>query len=100
MRVQGNDKFDEVYRHIAEVMILADALWVLAHSLGGSRDETVKNELLDAYVYGGTVVNKHIAQRSPEEAVHAGNCLGLNQTSHRFATMPRDYIFATMPSFP
>jgi hypothetical protein len=26
--------------------------------------------------------------------------LGLNQTSHRFATMPRDYIFATMPSFP
>ncbi|CAI9632828.1 unnamed protein product [Alternaria burnsii] len=91
---------NDIYRHRAERLILADALWVLAYSFSGSQGIPAMNDFFKAYVHGGTVVNPRSAQRSQEEDIHTGSFLKVNRASHRSATMPRDYIFATMPSFP
>ncbi|OWY48660.1 hypothetical protein AALT_g8032 [Alternaria alternata] len=91
---------NNVYRHRAERTILADALWVLAYSFSGSQGIPAMNDFFKAYVHGGTVINPRGAQRTQEEDIHTGSFLKVNRASHRSATMPRDYIFATMPSFP
>lgn len=99
MRAQTTDDVS-VYRHRAERTILADALWVLAYSFSGSQGIPAMNDFFKAYVHGGTVINPRGAQRTQEEDIHTGSFLKVNRASHRSATMPRDYIFATMPSFP
>ncbi|CAN9289505.1 unnamed protein product [Alternaria alternata] len=99
VRAQTTDDVS-VYRHRAERTILADALWVLAYSFSGSQGIPAMNDFFKAYVHGGTVINPRGAQRTQEEDIHTGSFLKVNRASHRSATMPRDYIFATMPSFP
>ncbi|CAN9248082.1 hypothetical protein AA0112_g11857 [Alternaria arborescens] len=89
-----------IYQPEVERTILADALWVLAYSFSGSQGVPAMNEFFKAYVHGGTVVNPRSTQRTQDEDIHTGSFLKINRASHRSATMPRDYIFATMPSFP
>ncbi|KAG9186294.1 hypothetical protein G6011_02850 [Alternaria panax] len=99
VRAQAKDDV-MFYRYQTERTILADALWVLAYSFSGSQGVSVMNKFFKAYVHGGTVINPNRAQRSQDEDIHTGSFLRVNLASHRSATMPRDYIFATMPAFP
>ncbi|RYO07695.1 hypothetical protein AA0121_g11657 [Alternaria tenuissima] len=99
VRAQPTDIFN-IYQPEVERTILADALWVLAYSFSGSQGVPAMNEFFKAYVHGGTVVNPRSTQRTQDEDIHTGSFLKINRASHRSATMPRDYIFATMPSFP
>jgi hypothetical protein len=99
VREQAHDDIQS-HRHHLERIIVLDALWELACSFTRSWSDSVNHEFLKAYVHGGTVVNPHSVQRSQEEDIHIDNFLQVNRGSHRSALMPRDYIFATMPSFP
>ena len=79
--------------------VIGDSLWVLARSLV-VEGSTCCREFLEAYVHGGTVVNPHNRLRTHTEDIHIGNFLRVNLASPRSASLPRDYIFATMPQFP
>jgi hypothetical protein len=79
---------------------LLGALAALADSFCGSSQGSAFVDFMKAYVHGGTVINPCSTQRGLEEDIHTGKFLQNNRGSHRSATMPRDYIFATMPSFP
>lgn len=83
-----------------DVSTVKDSLWVLAYSFLGSRGIPGITEFLKAYIHGGTVINPRNPLRTVDEDIHMGNFLRVNLASHRMATMPRDYIFATMPQFP
>lgn len=80
--------------------IVRDALWVLAYSFMGTKGRDGVSEFLKAYVHGGTVTNPNHRLRTSQEDIHSGDFLQVNLASHRSATEPRDYIFATMPQFP
>ena len=99
MREQARDDSEDFRNHTKSVTLLT-ALFVLAHSFCGSQGESARAEFLKAYVQGGTVVNPHSSKRGLDEDIHSSRFLQSHITSHRSATMPRDYIFATMPSFP
>jgi hypothetical protein len=99
VRPQSHDDFD-LYRHQNEQTTLADSLWVLAYSIAGSEGVTAMTAFSKAYIHGGTVSNPKDRLRSNEEDIHSGIFLEVNRASHRSATMPRDYIFATMLEFP
>ena len=79
---------------------LSDELLVLAYSLSGSKGKFAVDESIKAYVHGGTIVNPRNAKRSQHEDIHSNGFVSAHRSSHRSATMPRDYIFATMTSFP
>ena len=100
VREQVGDAIDDFYRHQTESTTLADALWVLALSFTGRQGDSAVNEFIKAYVHGGTVVNPLRAKRRLDEDIHSEHFLENNRSSHRSATMPRDYIFAIMPPFP
>jgi hypothetical protein len=99
VRPQSHDDFD-IYRHQNEQTTLADSLWVLAYSIAGSEGVAAMTAFSKAYIHGGTVSNPKAHLRSNEEDIHSGFFLKVNRASHRSATMPRDYIFATMPEYP
>jgi len=99
LRDQASDDI-QLWEHVAERVTLMNALWNLAWSLTGSQSVTSGDEFIKAYVNCGTVVNPYSAKRSRDEDIHSRGFVQLNRGSHRSATMPRDYIFATMPSFP
>lgn len=46
------------------------------------------------------MINPKSPLRTEEEDIYTSDFLRVNLASHRSATMPRDYIFATMPQFP
>jgi hypothetical protein len=46
------------------------------------------------------VINPKSPLRTEEEDIYTSDFLIVNLASHRSATMPQDYIFATMPQFP
>lgn len=90
----------DIYRHQTDIQTIALNLKKLANSFCGSQSNTFIDEFVKAYVHGGTVVNPRSAKRSQHEDIHSGGFLLANRASPRSATMPCDYIFATMPSFP
>ncbi|KAI0380793.1 hypothetical protein F5Y04DRAFT_256723 [Hypomontagnella monticulosa] len=94
---QGDLNF---YRNQIDETIIRDSIWVLAFSFKGSEGVPGISEFLKAYVHGGVVVNPKSPVRTEEEDIYTGQFLRVNLASHRSATMPRDYIFATMPQFP
>jgi hypothetical protein len=86
------------HRQTAKTGVIISSLSRLAFSFDMSEYTLI--ELLKAYVHGGTFVTPRRVQRSQEEDIHSGDFVTANRASQRSATMPRDYIFATMPSFP
>ena len=90
----------QISQHYTKQATLLTALVILASSFCGSQADSVVVEFSRAYVHGGTVVNPHSTKRSLDEDIHSGLFSRINRASCRSATMPRDYIFATMPSFP
>ncbi|KAI4642646.1 uncharacterized protein J4E78_010119 [Alternaria triticimaculans] len=100
LREQARDAVDALFPLPSGSETLASALFILAQSFCGSIGENAIDEFLKAYVHGGTVVNPHSAKRGADEDIHSNGFVEANRASHRSATMPRDYIFATMPSFP
>jgi hypothetical protein len=90
----------QFYNHQNDQTSLEDSLWVLAYSFKGSVGIPGISEFLKAYINGGTVMNSNSLLRADYEDIHTGNFLKVNLASHRSATMPRDYIFATLPQFP
>jgi hypothetical protein len=53
-----------------------------------------------AYVDGGTIERPRPPERDATEDINTGMFREIQLSSNRCATMPRDYIFATMPQFP
>jgi hypothetical protein len=88
------------YHHQADLATLTDALWVLAYCVSGADGPSGITEFFKAYVHGGTVINSRSLLKEDHEDIHTGNVSSVNSASHRSATMPRDYIFATMTAFP
>lgn len=88
------------YKSQLDLSIVKDSLWVLAYCFKGSEGVPGITDFLKAYIHGGTVKNPKNPLRTVAEDIHLGNFLRVNSASHRVATMPRDYIFATMPQFP
>jgi hypothetical protein len=98
VRLQSRGDFG-FYRFHNELTTLSDSLWVLAFSIAGSEGKAAMVEFSKAYIHGGTVIKPKARLRSDKEDIHSGFFLKVNRASHRSATMPRDYIFATMPDF-
>ncbi|KAG7285927.1 hypothetical protein NEMBOFW57_008223, partial [Staphylotrichum longicolle] len=92
---------DKSYASQVDGTVIVDSLWVLAFCLKGIGVNGVAGitEFLRAYVYGGTIVNQNQVFKERED-LHSGAFMAVNLASRRSATMPRDYIFATMPQFP
>jgi hypothetical protein len=81
---------------------MLDSLWVLAFCFMGVGEDGDSGitEFVRAYVHGGTVANPQNELFMEHEDLHSGPFTAVNLASPRSATMPRDYIFATMPQFP
>jgi len=90
------------YRGRAEIERVADSLFALAHSFFGPQETQgdQSSEFIRAYVQGGIISRPKPPPRDDTEDIHTGIFRMVQLASNRRASMPRDYIFATMPQFP
>ena len=90
----------QIYRSQTDHQVVLDSLWVLASSLKGMGGVPGVTDFLKAYVHGGTMLNDHNITRTAQEDIHTGSFLENNSSSHRSATLPRDYFVAMMTQVP
>ncbi|KPM36151.1 hypothetical protein AK830_g10421 [Neonectria ditissima] len=96
----------DAYAYRNDVEMLLDCLWVLAYSFNGTQGEDGMegiNSFIKAYATCGTVVRTRPFERTSDDTlqtIEGGQFRLVNLASNRCATMPRDYIFATMTQFP
>ncbi|KAK7408172.1 hypothetical protein QQX98_009638 [Neonectria punicea] len=96
----------DAYAYRNDMEMLLDCLWVLAYSFNGTQGEDGMegiNSFIKAYANCGTVVRTRPFDRTPDDTIHTiegGQFRLVSLASNRCASMPRDYIFATMSQFP
>lgn len=97
-----NRPFD-AYAYQNDTEMVSDCLWVLAYSFSGSEGVEAIHDFIKAYMHGGTITRTKPPRRTEFENIHnmdRGRFRLVNLASNRSASMPRDYIFATMTQFP
>ena len=89
------------YKHQTDFTRSQESLWVLWYCFSsGAKTEVSLDDFAYAYVHGKTITQSKPRPRTVVEDIHAGYFLVVNLVSQRAASEPRDYIYATMPSFP
>ncbi|KAK5654584.1 hypothetical protein OQA88_7213 [Cercophora sp. LCS_1] len=100
-RPRGNQAHTRIlnpYEYYLSFQRVTDALFVLAHSF--NYQFSAMQDFIRTYISEGTVQRPAISPRTPTDDIFADKFLVMNIASLRTASMPRDYIFATMPQFP
>ncbi|KAF2741523.1 hypothetical protein EJ04DRAFT_5846 [Polyplosphaeria fusca] len=75
---------------------MLDSLLMLSNSFS----VTSPLAFIHAYASQGTIRRPKPPVKAESECLHTDDFCLIHQASNRSATMPRDYVFATMPQFP
>ncbi|MCJ1266072.1 hypothetical protein MMC22_005954 [Lobaria immixta] len=100
---EGSKRHHDPFSMQTEFQRVMDSLEILAGSFfEPSLDPSSTNsvDFVKAYLNNGTVTRDPPPSRSWEEDIFSKSFKENHRASERSATMPRDYIFATMPQFP
>jgi hypothetical protein len=85
------------------VQRVLDSLYVLAHSFRPPpNDGSLRGmeNFMREYISNGTITRNSSGFRTADEDIYTLSFRDMHLASHRCASEPRDYIFATMPQFP
>ena len=97
---EGN-ALDGIYNHPNDLTRLQNSLLVLFYCFSfDAKTELSLDEFAYAYIHCKTITRSKPRARTVAEDIHTGNFVYMNLGSQRASSEPRDYIFATMPSFP